>query len=280
VILLHGLGVNSSQWSATIPALAGYHVYAPDQIGFGRSDKPPLNYRVQTLVDFLNEFYEQTGIERASLVGNSLEGWVAAAFALAHPEKVDRIVLVDAAGYSQQRWKGPTVTREGLLKLNPATLSEVRDLLHVIFHNKLLITDQLVEAAYVQRLATGDGHVINAFIDSIVRGEDFLDGKLGELRAATLVIWGREDALTPLAMAKALVADIPNAMLTVLDNCGHVPHLECAGPFNQSLTTFLALRTHCVPEGKGRLTSRHFLSRRDGLTEAQARFDEATPPVA
>jgi pimeloyl-ACP methyl ester carboxylesterase len=75
-------------------------VLVPDQIGFGKSDKPMLNYRVSTLVDFLDGFYKQVGVQKASLVGNSLGGFTAAAFAIAHPEKVDKLVLVDAAGFS------------------------------------------------------------------------------------------------------------------------------------------------------------------------------------
>jgi hypothetical protein len=83
VILLHGLGGDTSNWMFTIPALASrYHVYVPDQIGFGQSDKPWINYRVGTLIEFLHEFCEKVGIEKASIVGNSLGGWTAAAFAL------------------------------------------------------------------------------------------------------------------------------------------------------------------------------------------------------
>ncbi|HKS41714.1 MAG TPA: alpha/beta hydrolase, partial [Blastocatellia bacterium] len=101
VILLHGLGGDVSNWAQTIgPLSQKYRVIVPDQIGFGRSDKPMINYRVGTLVDFLDGFYKELKLERASLVGNSLGGWTAAAYTLAHPEKVERLVLVDAAGFA------------------------------------------------------------------------------------------------------------------------------------------------------------------------------------
>ena len=100
VILLHGLGGDSSNWRMTLPVLTGrFHVYAPDQIGFGKSDKPLINYRAATLVDFLNAFYKKLSISKATLVGNSLGGWVAMDFALQYPDKVNRLVLVDSAGY-------------------------------------------------------------------------------------------------------------------------------------------------------------------------------------
>src|SRR5438067_6866400 len=86
VILLHGLADDVGVWGSVVPALAAKHrVIALDQVGFGRSDKPLLNYRAATFVDFLDGFLNELKIDRASLVGNSLGGWIAADFALAHP---------------------------------------------------------------------------------------------------------------------------------------------------------------------------------------------------
>ena len=241
VILLHGLGVDSSTWAPTVPALAQrFHVYAPDQIGFGKSDKPMINYRVATLVDFLNEFCNRLGITKASLVGNSLGGWTAAAFTLAYPEKVDRLVLVDAAGYSSERMGAPKPSRELMLVLNPSTVSEMKQTLSVVLYNKELLTDPFVKQAFVGKLARGDGYTINMFIDSVLRNEDFLDGKAAAIKAPTLVVWGREDLLTPLAIGKAFAEDIRGSQLFVIDRCGHVPQLEAAAAFNQAVSRFLA----------------------------------------
>ncbi|HWN99392.1 MAG TPA: alpha/beta hydrolase, partial [Blastocatellia bacterium] len=132
VILLHGLGGSSANWAPTIAPLSQkYRVVVPDQIGFGKSDKPMLNYRVSTLVDFLDGFYKQAGIQKASLVGNSLGGFTAAAFAIAHPEKVDRLVLVDAAGFAITGDLDPKI----LSGLNPSTRQQVKDLMSVVFYN-------------------------------------------------------------------------------------------------------------------------------------------------
>src|SRR4029453_18099557 len=99
VILLHGLGGNSTNWAFNIPALsANYHVIAPDQIGFGKSERALLKYRVGTYVDFLDKMMAELKIEKASRVGNSLGGWVAALTAIKYPKRVERIVLADAAG--------------------------------------------------------------------------------------------------------------------------------------------------------------------------------------
>ena len=101
VILLHGLGGSSQNWALNIAPLAQkFRVIVPDQIGFGKSDKPFIHYRIGTYVDYLDQFCKELKIERASLVGNSMGGWVAAAFTVAFPSRVDRLVLVDAAGYA------------------------------------------------------------------------------------------------------------------------------------------------------------------------------------
>src|SRR6478672_3116566 len=89
VILLHGLGGSSQVWQFNIGPLAEkYHVFVPDQIGFGKSDKPLVNYRIRTYVDFLDQFYKQLKIERATLVGNSMGGWIAAIYAATYPDRV------------------------------------------------------------------------------------------------------------------------------------------------------------------------------------------------
>jgi pimeloyl-ACP methyl ester carboxylesterase len=241
VILVHGLGGDTSNWAPTIPALAAkYHVFALDQIGFGKSDKPVMNYRVATLVEFLNAFYKKLNIEKATLVGNSLGGWTAALFARTHPEKVDKLVLVDAAGYSPKRWGGPEFTNEMFPLLNPATVADLKRTFNLIFYNKAMMSDMAVEMAFANKLKRGDGHTINAFIASFIRGEDLLDDKVKTIKAPTLVLWGREDGLTPLAIGEAFAKDIPGAQLVVIEKCGHVPQLEKAAEFNAALLKFLA----------------------------------------
>lgn len=242
VILLHGLGGDMSNWAMTIPALSGkYHVFVPDQVGFGKSDKPVANYRVAMLVEFLDVFCRKLGIQKPTLVGNSLGGWTAAAFAIAHPEKVDKIVLVDAAGYTSKRWGGPELTKEALAALNPATTEDFKRLFGLILYNKALVTDQFLETALTNKLKRGDGYTINSFIESFQRGEDFLDGKTTAIKTPTLVIWGKNDGLTLLGMGKAFVEDIPGAQLVVIDNCGHMPQMEKPAEFNSALLKFLGV---------------------------------------
>jgi pimeloyl-ACP methyl ester carboxylesterase len=241
VILLHGLGGDVSNWAQTIgPLSRKYRVIVPDQIGFGRSDKPMINYRVGTLVDFLDGFYKELKLERASLVGNSLGGWTAAAYALAHPEKVERLVLVDAAGFAITGDLDPRI----LNGLNPSTRDAVKQVMSLVFYNKqIYASDAAVDLLFARKMTAGDGYTVQRFIDSITRGEDVLDNRLGAVKQPTLIVWGREDGLTPIAMGERFKKEIAGSQLVVLEKCGHVPQLEKAAEFNAALMKFLGGET-------------------------------------
>jgi len=236
VILLHGLGGSSQVWQFNIGPLAEkYHVYVPDQIGFGKSDKPLVNYRIRTYVDFLDQFCKQLKIERASLIGNSMGGWIAAAFTAAFPDRVDKLVLEDAAGYTPPK----DFDMKALVGLNPTTREGMKVLVSKVFYNKALLTDAAIEQAITTRLAAGDGYTINSITESIARGEDFLDDSVKTIKRPTLIIWGREDGLVLLSDGQRFNKDIAGSKLIVFDQCGHVPNIEKAAEFNSAVMKFL-----------------------------------------
>jgi pimeloyl-ACP methyl ester carboxylesterase len=195
---------------------------------------------VATLVEFLDVFCKKLNIRKATLVGNSLGGWTAAMFTVEHPEKVDKLVLVCAAGYTAKRYGGQEVSKELVATLNPSTTADLKRGLSAIFYNKAMLTDAFIEQALTAKFKRGDGYTINSFIESILRGEDYLDDKVKAIKAPTLVLWGREDGLTPLAMGKAFAEDIRGAQMVVIEQCGHVPQMEKAAEFNAALLKFLA----------------------------------------
>jgi pimeloyl-ACP methyl ester carboxylesterase len=237
VVLLHGLGGNSANWAFNVPALSQkYRVIVPDQVGFGRSDKPLINYRVATYVDFLDKFLEGLKVERATLVGNSMGGWVAALYALKHPSKVERLVLVDAAGFAPPK----EFSLSALAGLNPSTREQAKMLAGLVFFNPLFKSDAAVDAMLEQRLTAGDGYTIQSLVESIHRGEDMLDGRLAAIKQPVLIVWGREDGLTTLAReGERFKREMPHAQLVVFDQCGHVPQVEKAAEFNAAVLKFL-----------------------------------------
>jgi 2-hydroxy-6-oxonona-2,4-dienedioate hydrolase len=236
VILLHGLGGSTQVWQFNITALAEkYHVVVPDQIGFGKSDKPLVNYRIRTYVDFLDQFCKQLKIERATLIGNSMGGWIAAMFTAAFPDRVDKLVLVDAAGYAPPK----DFDTRTIYGLNPTTREGMKILVAKVFYNKAFQTDAAIDLAMAARLAAGDGYTINSITESIIRGEDYLDNIVKTIKRPTLIVWGRQDGLLALADGERFNKDIANSKLIVFDQCGHVPNVEKPGEFNAAVLKFL-----------------------------------------
>jgi pimeloyl-ACP methyl ester carboxylesterase len=240
VILLHGLGGSAQAWQLNVGPLGEkFHVFVLDQIGFGKSDKPLVNYRIRTYVDFLDQFCKQLKIERASLVGNSMGGWIAAAFTAAFPDRVDKLVLVDAAGYAPPKDLDTRV----FYGLNPTTREGMKILAAKVFYNKAFLTDAAIDAAIAARLGAGDGYTIKSITESIIRGEDFLDDTVKTIKRPTLIVWGREDGLVSLAEGERFNKDIAGSQLVVIDQCGHVPNIEKATEFNAAVIKFLSTAT-------------------------------------
>lgn len=240
VVLLHGLGADSRAWRTTIPALSkGAHVYALDFLGFGQSDKPEIPYRISVLSDFVIGFLEAAHIKKATIVGHSLGGWVAARVAATHPGSVDKLVLVDAAGYAEDQAQ---LIREFLSQLDPSTAKAAEQILNSM--SAMSTADQqvlrdLAMSYFARRLSRPDGHATASVVESMLKGQEALNGNLDHIKAPTLILWGRRDAVIPLRAAEAFEKDIHGAKKVILDGCGHRPQLECAAAFNAELLKFL-----------------------------------------
>lgn len=238
VILLHGLGGNADLgWGFNISALsAKYHIIAPDQVGFGKSDKPVMNYRVGTYVDFLDKLMMELKIGKASLVGNSMGGWIAVLYAAKYPAKVDKLVLVDAAGYAPAKGFDYRL----LQSLAPSTRDGVRSMVKLIIYDSApFLSDAGVDAFITARIAANDTATVMALLKTIELGEDYFDAPVKTLKQPTLIIWGKQDGLTPVSEGERLKKDIAGSELVVFDKCGHVPQSEKAPEFNAAVLAFL-----------------------------------------
>src|ERR1700722_13112086 len=100
LVLVHGLGARGEDWGAMIPALAaqGFHVYAPDLLGYGRSPKPDVSYSISLQEQTVAQFMQAVHVPRADVGGWSMGGWIVMKLALDHPEMVDRLIVYDSAG--------------------------------------------------------------------------------------------------------------------------------------------------------------------------------------
>jgi pimeloyl-ACP methyl ester carboxylesterase len=238
VILLHGLGGNGGNWQPVIQALAGkYHVFAPDQVGFGKSEKPIIKYRVATFVDFLDKFMAELKIEKAAVVGHSMGGWIAALAAVKYPSRISRLVLTDSAGIMPKE----PVNAEEIYKLNYSTRDEVRELFKKLLYNpQPFLSDTAVDAAMERMMTAGDSYTIQSLIESVLRDkEDFLNGKLPGIKCPTLIIWGEADGLTKPSDGEELNKGIKGSELVIIKKAGHSPQLEQPIEYNKVLLEFL-----------------------------------------
>jgi pimeloyl-ACP methyl ester carboxylesterase len=143
---------------------------------------------------------------------------------------------VDAAGYAPPK----DLDTRTFYGLNPTTREGMKVLVAKVFYSKAFQTDAAIEQAIAARLAAGDGYTINSITESIIRGEDFLDDTVKTIKRPTLIIWGRQDGLVPLAEGEHFNKDIAGSKLIVFDQCGHVPNFEKAGEFNAAVLKFLS----------------------------------------
>jgi len=236
VILIHGLGADSHHWAANIgPLSSSFHVIALDQIGYGKSDKPVMRYTVGNFAEYLRGFMEALKIPKASLVGNSLGGWVALDFTIRNPEMVDKLVLVDAAGlHPADPLRTPKGGWENLTLLNTHWFFDLMGA------NKAWATTDLGPHSFERHVKNGDSYTVASSVAEMAMGHEFEDKKLDKVQTPTLILWGRDDMLIPLAMGEHFNKGIAGSQLIVIEGTGHIPMVGKPEEFNQLVQKFLS----------------------------------------
>jgi len=233
LVLIHGIGGDADDWAFCLQAFSASHrVIALDLLGFGRSDKPFIAYCIEVFVEVLERFLRKLGVDRATLVGGSLGGWIAATFALRFPDAVDKLVLVDAAGV----WGNTT---EFPIDLHVSSRRHMREVFELLFCDKKLATDSLIDLAYEQHLERGDGYTIHSVLQNLREGRERLDETIANLKMPVLVAWGEQDAMIPVETGRRLQQLIPGSNLHVIPDCGHLPALEKPAEFVRCVLEFL-----------------------------------------
>jgi pimeloyl-ACP methyl ester carboxylesterase len=247
VVLLHGLATNAvADWGACIgPIAARHHVLAPDQLGFGASDKPMIDYGIQTWVDMLGEFIRVKKVSEFTLVGESLGGWIAAqyaiqaagsvspagpSFALVPPRK---LILVDAAGHRHLAEQMSSGGGGG------ATLAGSKYLLSAIFFEPARSSEAEVRLKFTQILGKGDGWTIRSVLSNKGLAAESVDDRLASIAIPTLVVWGADDHLVPLDDGRDFAQRIPGARLLVIPRSGHAPAVEHPDEFLAAALPFI-----------------------------------------
>ncbi|MDA0987895.1 MAG: alpha/beta fold hydrolase [Chloroflexi bacterium] len=247
LLLLHGLISNLIAWAPNIEPLSQkYTVYALDFPGRGDSDKPDIDYGVPAGAQFIRRFMDALGIERASLAGCSMGGMIALRTALDFPDRVEKLVLVDAAGLGREvTWlvRVMSLPLVGEIMESPS-LRGTRASLKNIFYDHGLIQDGFLQEIYRTRRLPGAKQAALKMVRGAVglRGVHkkwIMTENLKHLNIPVLIVWGAQDRIIPVHHAYNAARDAPRVKLCVFDQCGHWPQMEKSAEFNQLVLDFL-----------------------------------------
>jgi 2-hydroxymuconate-semialdehyde hydrolase len=243
VVLIHGSGPGVTAWAnwrLVIPKLAPkFHVLAPDIVGFGYTDRPAgarytMDYWLKHMVGFL----DAVGLEKASVVGNSFGGALALALAINHPQRVDKLVLMGAAGTDFKLTPG----LDAVWGYEPS-IDNMRKIVQLFAWDKSLLTEDLVRMRYEASVRPGYQESYAAMfpaprqrhVAAMANPED----KLRAIPHETLVVHGRDDLVVPLETSLKLATLIPRAQLHVFGQTGHWTQIERNRDFCRLVEMFL-----------------------------------------
>jgi 2-hydroxymuconate-semialdehyde hydrolase len=243
-ILIHGSGPGVSafsNWRLAFPVLSEtVRVIAPDMAGFGYTDRPEgIEYNLDTWVKHLIDLVDALKLDKVNLVGNSFGGALTIAFSIRYPERVNRIVLMGAAGVSFELTEG----LDFAWGYTPS-FENMRKMLDLFAYDRSLVTDDLARMRYEASLREGvQESYASMFPAPRQNGIDALasdEADIAKIEAPALIIHGREDRILPYSNSVRLFELIPNSQLHLFGKCGHWTQIEHAARFSKLLTDFFS----------------------------------------
>jgi pimeloyl-ACP methyl ester carboxylesterase len=246
VVLVHGFASSLDTWATVIPELSkNRRVLAMDLKGFGWTDRPEGDYSPAAQAELVTKLAAQRGYGRAAYVGHSYGASVVLEAAIAHPDRVDKVALYDAFVFEEQipsffHWAKMDGVGEALFGLFYKERPDER--MRLAFYDKSYVTEELVDD--VERGLDRPGTIAAAL--QTVRGlrYEHVEDKYRTIDVPALLLWGREDMVTPLQpYGERLARDLKDSRLVVYPRCGHFPMMEAAAQSNTELAKFLEPET-------------------------------------
>jgi len=250
IILIHGFGGSMWQWEYQQHALSQhFRVFTLDLPGAGVSDKPDIDYRPDEMLDFFVGFMDAVKTPQATLVGNSMGAGLAIGMALAHPTRVAKLVLIDGLPqHVLKKLTSPSI-RRALETSAPTWLVSfgnilfgrlmIEPTLREIVHDPALLTPAVIERSNRNRRRPGLIKPIMTVRDNLPLWESEFATRLGDITHPTLVLWGEEDRVFPIAVGEELHQTIKGSRFIRVPNAGHIPQWERPDVVNQELITFI-----------------------------------------
>ncbi len=245
-LVLHGLGSIAASWSPVMRRLRrSCRLLVPELSALGGTRCDGDGLGIPAAVEALTALIDrEAGSRPVTLLGLSLGGWMAVRLALAHPERVARLALVDIAGYRDQDWK------------RIQSLVEVRDLAGVdrLYRALFVAAPWLMRLSRAPFLRVYTSPAVRNVLAGLTEADTFDDADLAALRMPAVVIWAADDGLFTLETGRSIAAALPRASLEIVPRCGHAIHMECPGALNAALQRFRAatagLESRQSPGGK------------------------------
>ncbi len=250
-ILLHGFGASVFSWHEVTEPLSEFGtVIAYDRPAFGLTERPlewegESPYGPQAQVDIVIGLMDELGVEKAILVGNSAGGTVSMQVALQYPERVEALILVDAAVYAgggAPSWSRPILKTPQMNYLGPLIARQLQaqgvEFIKTAWHDPSKITQDIFDG--YQKPLQAENWDKALWQLTVASEESGLVERLTEITMPTLVITGDDDRIVPTEQSLRLADKLPNAELKVIAQSGHLPHEEKPVEFMQAVIEFLS----------------------------------------
>ena len=233
VVLVHGLGGSAEEQSnlSHVFVNAGFRVYRPDLLGYGRSEKPAdFSYSVRDQADLVAAFMDTLELKQVSLGGTSMGAWIVQLVAARQPERVRRLMLFDAVGlHEAPSWDTRLFT--------PTTPAEIDQLDALLMPHPPVVPGFV--ARDILRFSNQRAWIIHRALATMITGRDATDKLLPRLKMPVLILWGGEDKITPVTQGEMLHQLLPQSEFHVIPGCGHLAPGKCAAQMAPKVIEFV-----------------------------------------
>jgi len=249
LLLIHGFGAGMWVWEKQIEVLSrSYRVYAIDLIGHGFSDRPKIDYNAETYIHFMKAFMDGVGIEKATLIGNSMGGGIAWAMAISFPERVSRLILIDCMPpdvlhrAANDSFKTLVALQRipflPYLIIGSRSERSIKWILQECISDIQQVTPEIVSRQYQLSRVKGTTWVLYSTLFHAKEGMRFRDS-VGLIHQPTLLIWGEDDLIFPPSIGEKLHQAIRDSVIHVVRGSGHIPMWETPEEVNEAILSFL-----------------------------------------
>lgn len=227
LVFLHGMFGGLSNYDALVEYIDGYNIYVPSIPLYEFKDRK-LTFK--NLAKWLHSFFEALDIKNPILLGNSMGGHLALEYTVQHPDNVRALVLTGSSGL-QERDFGSTFPRRN-------DRNYVRQQAAITFYDDDFVTEELMDE--IMEVINNRSNLLNVLAIARETHEYNMEEYLADMQQEVLLIWGRQDEITPPEVAREFDRKLPNSRLKWIDECGHAPMMEHPQKFALYLNEFLA----------------------------------------